>query len=112
MKIYQDESQNIEYKESWNDKYLAWICGFVNAQGGRIVTGVNDAHEVVGVRDSKRLMEDIPNKIVTHLGIVADVHLHIADGIELHQEGVKAKRLVFQGFDSWFMMNVLSLVGG
>ena len=26
MKIYQDESQNIEYKESWNDKYLEWIC--------------------------------------------------------------------------------------
>ena len=112
MKIYQDESQNIEYKESWNDKYLEWICGFANAQGGKIVIGVNDAHEVVGVRDSKRLMEDIPNKIVTHLGIVADENLHIADGIELHQEGVKAKRLVFQGFDSWFMMNVLSLVNG
>ena len=112
MKIYQDESQNIEYKESWNDKYLEWIFGFANAQGGRIVIDVNDAHEVVGVRDSKRLMEDIPNKIVTHLGIVADVNLHIADGIEFHQEGVKAKRLVFQGFDSWFMMNVLSLVGG
>ena len=27
MKIYQDESQNIEYKESWNDKYLEWLCG-------------------------------------------------------------------------------------
>ena len=112
MNIYHEESQNIEYKESWNDKYLAWICGFANAQGGKIVIGVNDAHEVVGVRDSKRLMEDIPNKIVTHLGIVADVNLHIADGIELHQEGAKSKRLVFQGFDSWFMMNVLSLVGG
>ena len=56
-------------------------------------------------------MEDILNKIVTHLDIVADVHLHIADGLELHQEGAKAKRLVFQGFDSWFMMNVLSLGG-
>ena len=76
MKIYQDESQNIEYKESWNDKYLEWICGFANAQGGRIFIGVNDAHEVVGVKDSKRLMEDIPNKIVTHLGIVAEVNLH------------------------------------
>ncbi|MGM9776966.1 MAG: hypothetical protein ACI3ZD_01325 [Prevotella sp.] len=35
-----------------------------------------------------------------------------SDGIELHQEGTKAKRLVFLGFDSWFMMNVLSLVNG
>ena len=111
-KIKPKECQNVEFKRIWKDEYLKWICGFANAQGGKIVIGVNGAHEVVGVRDSKRLMEDIPNKIVTHLGIVADVHLHIADGIELHQEGAKAKRLVFQGFDSWFMMNVLSLVGG
>ena len=30
------ESQNIEWKESWRDDYLKWICGFANAQGGRI----------------------------------------------------------------------------
>lgn len=82
MIINTDESQNIEYKESWNDKYLEWICGFANAQGGRIFLGVNDAHEVVGISDSKRLMEDIPNKIVTHLGIVADVNLHKEDGLD------------------------------
>ncbi len=27
------ESQNIEYKQSWRDEYLKWICGFANAQG-------------------------------------------------------------------------------
>ena len=43
-----DESQNIEFKESWNDKYLQWICGFANAQGGRIYIGVNDNHEDIG----------------------------------------------------------------
>ena len=30
------EQQNIEYKSSWHDDYLKWICGFANAQGGRI----------------------------------------------------------------------------
>ena len=29
------ENQNIEYKESWRDEYLKWICGFANAQGGK-----------------------------------------------------------------------------
>ena len=24
------ESQNIEFKESWRDEYLKWICGFAN----------------------------------------------------------------------------------
>ncbi|MBE6325428.1 MAG: hypothetical protein E7074_10750 [Bacteroidales bacterium] len=26
-----EENQNIEYKESWRDEYLKWICGFANA---------------------------------------------------------------------------------
>jgi len=30
------ESQNIEYKSSWHEEYLDWICGFANAQGGKI----------------------------------------------------------------------------
>ena len=70
-----NESQNVEYKESWRDEYLKWICGFANAQGGKLYIGIADNHEVVGVEDAKRLMEDIPNKIVTNLGIIADVNL-------------------------------------
>lgn len=70
-----NESQNIEYKESWRDEYLKWICGFANAQGGRIYIGVNDAKQVIGLPDAKKLMEDIPNKIVNYLGIVEDVNL-------------------------------------
>lgn len=34
------ESQNIEYKESWRDEYLKWVCGFANAQGGTIYIGI------------------------------------------------------------------------
>lgn len=70
-----EESQNIEHKESWRDEYLKWICGFANAQGGRIYIGVDDNRQVVGVGDSKRLMEDIPNKIRDVLGIIVDVNL-------------------------------------
>ena len=74
------ESQNIEYKESWRDEYLKWVCGFANAQGGTIYIGVDDAGNVVGVKDVKKLMEDIPNKIQSGLGIVADVNKHTKDG--------------------------------
>lgn len=48
-----DESQNIEYKESWRDEYLKWICGFANASGGRIFIGVNDNKEVTGLPNAK-----------------------------------------------------------
>lgn len=78
----QSESQNIEYKESWRDEYLKWICGFANAQGGRIYIGVNDDKKVAGLSDAKKLMEDIPNKIVNYLGVVEDVNLLTDKGKE------------------------------
>jgi ATP-dependent DNA helicase RecG len=69
------EQQNIEYKSLWHDDYLKWICGFANAQGGRIYIGKNDDGKIVGVEDYKRLMDDIPNKIKNLLGITAEVNL-------------------------------------
>ncbi len=87
------ESQNTEYKESWRDEYLKWICGFANAQGGRIYIGVNDDKEVIGVDDSKRLMEDIPNKIVMTLGIVCDVNLLYEDDKEYIEIVVEASNV-------------------
>ncbi len=69
------ENQNIEWKISWRDEYLKWICGFANAQGGRIYIGMNDSGEVVGLSRYQQLMEDIPNKIVSVLGIMPEVNL-------------------------------------
>ena len=84
------ETQNIEYKQSWRDEYLKWICGFANANGGSIFIGKDDNGNVVGVTDAKRLLEEIPNKVRDVLGILADVNLHtIAQGdiIEIIVEG-------------------------
>ncbi|MDR0606159.1 MAG: putative DNA binding domain-containing protein [Bacteroidales bacterium] len=69
------ESQNIEYKSSWHDDYLKWVCGFANAQGGKIYIGMNDAATVVGLPNQKTLMEEIPNKIKNNMGITAEVNL-------------------------------------
>ena len=46
------ESQNVEWKSSWRDEHLKWICGFANAQGGILEIGRNDCGEVVGVSDA------------------------------------------------------------
>ena len=78
-KITPKECQNIEYKSTWHDKYLEWICGFANAQGAIMYIGVNNDHEVIGLEYVDKLMEDIPNKIVTTMGIVADVNLNEVD---------------------------------
>ena len=73
------ESQNIEYKESWRDEYLKWVCGFANAQGGKIYIGCDDNGNVVGINNSKKLLEDIPNKVRDAMGIIVGVNL-LTDG--------------------------------
>ena len=74
------EQHNIEYKQTWRDEYLKWVCGFSNAQGGRIYIGIDDKNKIIGLDDYKKLMDDLPNKIVNHLGLVVDVNLHCKDG--------------------------------
>ena len=75
------ESQLIEYKESWRDEYLKWICGFANAQGGLLYIGKCDDGSVCGVKDSKKLMEVLPNLIRDTLAVVADVDLLDENGL-------------------------------
>ncbi len=81
-KIRPKECQNVEFKRIWKDEYLKWICGFANAQGAVIYFGVDDDHEVIGLKDSKRLLEDIPNKVVNYMGLVVDVNLYERDGLD------------------------------
>ncbi len=70
------ENQNIEYKTTWRDEYLKWICGFANAKGGTIYIGKDDNGNVVGIANAKKLLEDIPNKSRDILGVIVDVNLH------------------------------------
>ena len=83
------ESQHTEWKESWRDDYLRWLCGFANAQGGVLVIGRNDKGVPVGVADARKLLVDLPNKIRDVLGIMAEVRLvrrSSKDLIEIHIE--------------------------
>ena len=74
------EQQNIEYKQSWHDDYLKWVCGFANAIGGVIYIGRDDNGKVVHLSDYIRLLEEIPNKIRNAMGIICDVQLHDEEG--------------------------------
>jgi ATP-dependent DNA helicase RecG len=84
------ESQQVEWKSSWRDDYLRWICGFANAEGGRLVSGRDDRGMAVGVKDAGRLMEEIPNKVRDILGIMVDVNLRQEKGRELVEIRVEA----------------------
>lgn len=77
------EKHIIEYKRQWDDEWLKWLCGFANADGGTLYIGISDKQHIIGVDNSKKLMEDIPNKIVSKLGIYPDVRLLEEDGKEI-----------------------------
>lgn len=74
------ESQNIEWKKSWHDDYLKWICGFANAIGGLVFIGKDDNGVTTHLVDYRNLLEAIPNKIREHLGIIVEVNLHQENG--------------------------------
>jgi ATP-dependent DNA helicase RecG len=84
------EHQHVEWKESWRDEYLRWLCGFANAEGGVLVIGRNDRGEAVGVKNAGRLLEELPNKIRDVLGIMTDVRLVFEGGKELIEIHVEA----------------------
>ncbi|MFM8408850.1 MAG: helix-turn-helix domain-containing protein, partial [Alphaproteobacteria bacterium] len=67
------ETHLVEWKESWRDEYLKWICGFANADGGTLVIGMNDDGDPVGAQDADRLLVGLPNKIRDMLGLVVPV---------------------------------------
>ena len=67
------ESQKTEYKSSWQDEYFQWICGYANAKGGKLYVGVNDDGYVVGLRDTRYLLDTLPNQVVDTMGIVVEV---------------------------------------
>ena len=67
------ESQTVEFKESWRDEFLKTVCAFTNTDGGTLYIGINDRGEVIGVDNIKKLLEDLPNKVMNTFGIVVDI---------------------------------------
>jgi len=70
------EKENIEYKASWRDEYLRLVCAFSNQDGGKLLIGVDDHGNVIGLDNPKKLLEDIPNKIQNYFGLVPRVNYH------------------------------------
>ena len=80
------EHQFREWKESWQDEYLKWICGYANAYGGTIYIGTDDNGNVVGiVINARDLLERIRNKFTDTMGIIADVNLFYKGKLEYLQ---------------------------
>lgn len=79
------ENHSVEFKQSWHDEYLKTIAAFANTEGGIMYLGCDDKGEVIGLEksESKKLLEDLPNKIRSKLGITPFVREEIQNGKSL-----------------------------
>ncbi len=76
------ENQHTEFKQSWRDEFLKTICAFGNTQGGILYLGVDDDGTIVGLENVKKLLEDLPNKILNFIGIVCDIKIKKEKALE------------------------------
>jgi len=78
-----NESQAVEYKQNWRDDCLKVISAFANSSGGFLYIGLDDQGKSLGLKNVKKMLEDIPNTIRNKLGIIPSVELDKKDIIKV-----------------------------
>ena len=61
------EKQNIEWKETWRDEYLKWICGFANAVGGKLYIGKDDNGNSVNIENPDKMALMVADRIKNNI---------------------------------------------
>ena len=95
--ILKGESEKIEFKENAKtNTYIKTVVAFANGNGGKIVFGVKDNREIVGVENEFEVMDGIINAISDNCYpmIVPDISLHTLENktvILVEIEGGKKK---------------------
>lgn len=57
------ENKNLEFKETISNTFLKTVSAFANYGGGRILFGIKDNGEIIGIEDPTTACLDIENKI-------------------------------------------------
>jgi ATP-dependent DNA helicase RecG len=75
--IKQGESQTIEFKASFQKELIETVVAFANAKGGKILVGVSDDGDIVGVELKKESLQDWINQIKTNTqpSILVDIEV-------------------------------------
>ena len=61
--ITMQESKDLEFRECVTNSFLKTVSAYANGTGGRVLFGINDDGEAVGLDDPKQTCLDIENKI-------------------------------------------------
>jgi len=77
------ESEIVEYKQSWHNDHLRVVSAFANNNGGSLFIGLDDKGQPSGLKNTKKLLEHIPNTIRNKMGIIPSVEYSIKDDNEI-----------------------------
>ncbi|RKX85002.1 MAG: hypothetical protein DRP57_04725 [Spirochaetes bacterium] len=73
------ESEIVEYKQSWHNDHLRVVSAFANNNGGLLFIGLDDKGQPSGLKNTKKLLEDIPNTIRNKMGIIPSIEYSIKE---------------------------------
>lgn len=77
------ESQTVEHKQTWRNDCLRAVSAFANSSGGVLIIGLDDRGRPSGLKNVKKLLEDIPNTIRNKLGLIPAVEQNRKDIIKI-----------------------------
>ena len=80
--IAEGESQNTEFKTSFQKEVISSVVAFANAKGGKIFVGVSDAGDIIGITIKKETLKDWINqiKLNTQPSILVDIQEYDIEG--------------------------------
>ncbi len=87
--IKSGENESLEFKRLWKDEHLKTLCAFANTSGGFLLIGIEDNKTISGILDSKKLLENLPNKINNRLGIVPNINIEIVENNNIIKVEIK-----------------------
>ncbi|MEQ9287535.1 MAG: putative DNA binding domain-containing protein [Cyclobacteriaceae bacterium] len=76
------EGESLEFKSSFNKSVIETIVGFANTKGGKIVIGVSDKKEILGVSIGQESVQKWINEIKQHTepSVIPDVEILELEG--------------------------------
>lgn len=71
------ETYNLEFKEAMTNSFLKTVVAFANYDGGKIIFGIDDKANIIGIKDPTKFAIDLENKINDSISPQVDYEIEI-----------------------------------
>lgn len=71
------ETYNLEFKEAMTNSFLKTVVAFANYDGGKIIFGIDDKANIIGIEDPTKFAIDLENKINDSISPQVDYEIEI-----------------------------------